>query len=128
MSNDNSVVTICAEADRAECNQAMAAFFGDDPGSDEISVPLSSDGQLPVTHRGCASFVDASKATALKDWPNGTLPTPAAPWSNYDLDETSALEAGQAMVMSVMTGGNFNTLAKTNFEATIQSLGLQQIT
>lgn len=127
MAKDNSVVTVCADTDKASVNQAMAAFYGDDSGSEELSVPLSASGSAPATHWGAANFVTGAQATALKDWPTGTLPTPLAPWSGYGLDDTTALAAGAKMIQSVMTGADFNTLAMTNFEAAIASLGLTRV-
>lgn len=128
MPNDNSVVIIAADANKAAVNPALAAFYGDDPGSENVSVALSASGIAPATHWGGANYVSGALATALKDWPTGTLPSPAAPWASYGLNNTSALAAGSTMTVSVMTGGDPDTLSMTNFEAVLASLGLQRVT
>jgi hypothetical protein len=126
---NQSVVIIAPDADAADCNAALAAYFGDDPGSQNLTVQLSADGQLPATHWGCQIWRAPDSATALKNWPSGSLPTPASAWDNYGLNSISALAAGEAMIVSVMsaTDQNLQTLPTTNFTATLSALGLQRI-
>lgn len=129
MFTQQSVVIIVTDEYRDVVNQALAAFFGDDPGSQNLTIRLSSDGQEPVTYWGLHIWQSPDGATALKDWPSGTLPTPVADWSGYGLDAVSALAAGSHMVVSVMsaTTDNFQTMPQTNFTSCCGALGLQRI-
>lgn len=128
MSNQ-SVVIVAPDTDRDAGNNALAAYYGDDLGSQNLSVPLSASGQLPATHWGSHIWLPPANATAIKDWPSGILPTPANPWIDYDLSSATALAAGQAFIVSVMsaTDQNFQTLPMTNFLAVLSALGLQRI-
>jgi len=127
---NQSVVIVVTDANRTAANEALAAYYGDDPGSQNISVPLSASGQLPATHWGSHIWLDPARATAIKDWPSGTLPTPTQPWGNYGLDDASALAAGETFIVSIMaaTDANLQTLPMTNFLATLAALGVQRIT
>jgi hypothetical protein len=126
---NQSVVVVVADANLADANSALAAYYGDDPGSQNISVPLSASGQAPATHWGSHIWLSPTRATDIKDWPSGVLPQPASEWENHGLDATSALAAGASFIVSVMaaTDQNFQNLPVTNFMATISAMGLQRI-
>lgn len=126
---NQSVVIVAPAADRDNGNNALAAYFGDDYGSQNLSIALSASGQLPATHWLCHIWLAPASATAIKDWPSGTLPTPVADWSGYNLDAASALTAGQTFIVGVMsaTDQNFQTLPQTNVDAVMTALGVQRI-
>ncbi len=134
MSTNQSVVYLCADADKAKANLGMAAFYGNASDAQNLSVGLvpldvANDGSVPATHWGGASWQPPAQATALKDWPGGVNPTPASDWSNYGMDEDDALAAGAAMTVQVMTsaGGDEDTLPMSNFAALLAAKGLQEI-
>src|SRR4051812_20570708 len=117
---NQSVVIVVADANRNAANAALAAYYGDVPGSPEISVPLSPSGVAPATYWGSHIWLIPTRATEVKDWPTGALPAPTDPsaaaygpgdipatpaelWAVHGLNETSALAAGSHFIVSVMS-------------------------
>lgn len=136
MPADNSVIFVAQDADKAAGDAALAAYFGDPPNSPEITIalcPVAVDpNEATPTAWAGAIYLPGGPATALKDWPNGVLPTQGQEggqidWEAHGLDETSALAAGEAMTVSLMTGASLDTLALTNLQATITAMGLQKV-
>jgi len=144
---NQSVVIVVDDAHRTAANAALAAYYGDVPGSPEISVPLSPTGQAPATYWGSHIWLSPTRATEVKDWPTGSLPlptdpsadaygpgdipaTPAELWAVHGLTEASALEAGSHLIVSVMSANesNMQTLPMTNFLAMLAALQVQRIT
>lgn len=126
---NQSTVIVIPDTNKADCDAALACWFGDEIGTTEYSVPLSSSGEAPATHWAVHFWNPPDKAAALAAWPSGVLPTPVGSWADYGLDATSALAAGQASTVHVMAASDatFNTMPQTNFEAAIAAHGLVRI-
>jgi streptogramin lyase len=127
-----SVVIIAPAASKADGDLALACYYGDELGAANLGLKVSANGQLPATHYMSHIWLDPARATAIKDWPSGILPTPNGQygyWEDYQLTEASALAVGQTFIVSVMAASddNFQTMPQTNVASVLTALGLQRI-
>jgi hypothetical protein len=131
---DNSVVLVCTVSNKTAVNQVLSAYWGDAPGAVELTVPLCALASDPngatATAYGGAIWQDGASASALKDWPTGTLPTTkpgggAIDWAGHGQDATSALATGALMNVQVATGPDATPMS--NFASLISQLGLQKV-
>lgn len=125
---DQSVVVVVPAARVDEANAALAAYFGDEPGSQGLTIPLAPNQNAAVTHRACHLWRTPQGATDLKDWPGGTRPTPVGNWTDHGLSENAALTAGTAMSVHVMAASaeTLQSLPGVNLNAAIASHNLER--
>lgn len=62
----NEYFAICTDANKQSCNVSAQVLMGDPPGSENFSIPLSSDGNT-VTHWGCHIVLTDDQRAALNN-------------------------------------------------------------
>jgi len=108
MANDHSVVIVVPGASKADANAMLAAYFGDDPGSENLAQPASASGQAPPTHWFCHIYRNNASAAELAAMPTplgvGTLPS-GLDLTGYNITQAAAQTAAAALSrVSVKTG------------------------
>lgn len=102
-------------------------FPGEKENTAEINVPLSPDGNEPVTHVASAFPLGEAESIVFLALHDGTLPSTdvhgnAIDWGSIPwLTEADAVAAAQAMVISAQNGGD----AVTHFMGVLAGAGLQ---
>lgn len=117
-------IYVIPDAHKAAINLVLNLLWSDS--GDNISQPLSSDGQEPATHWFGGQPVSAASANELQTL-GDNMPVPSEGWPYEGVSEQAAIDAVAALYINVNTGEDAETLPEQNRTTVFAALGLQRI-
>jgi uncharacterized protein YdbL (DUF1318 family) len=127
-------VSVIPDAHKNALNRVCNLLFSDS--GDNLSQPLSANGQAPATHwfgGGPVSAMQSSVFASLQEQASqqGTLgeavPAPPEGWPYMGVSEADAIAALAALYINVNTGEDAEELPEQNRQTVFAALGLQRV-
>lgn len=116
-------IYVIPDAHKNAINRVLNLLWSDS--GDNISQPLSADGQFPASHWFGGQPVSAAGANGLQAL-GDNMPVPSGGWPYEGVSEQAAIDAVAALYLNVNTGETAEDLPEQNRTTVFAALGLQR--
>lgn len=117
-------ILVIPDEHKAAMNRTLNVLFADS--GDNLSQPLSADGQEPASHWFGGWPVSAEQANRLQTLA-ADLPEPDEGWPYEGVSEEAAEAAAAAIYININTGEDAEALPEQNRTTVFAALGLQRV-